>query len=217
MQTHTAVAHQQRRLVRTSTYDYRVSFTRRELESGQLPYNFTAAPVPEGFTETELPGLSAFFSDQAGDIFHTYSSYGARPEELIGTLMILDRAPWAGTRAPRWTLSRRHDEYQETPSAAADRLSEVLACHEASWPPPDVRSPQFGGTRSESSPRVSTSWRIPVRSAHPVARVSLCHGAPARRGRGAERGTRSGNVRVSRTVKPASRASRMIRIRPRIC
>jgi predicted dithiol-disulfide oxidoreductase (DUF899 family) len=100
-------------------FDYRVSFTRRELENGQLLYNFTAAPVAEGFTDSELPGLSAFFRDQDGDIFHTYSSYARGPEELIGTLMILDRAPLGRNEKSTMDFVRRHDEYQETPSANA--------------------------------------------------------------------------------------------------
>jgi predicted dithiol-disulfide oxidoreductase (DUF899 family) len=100
-------------------FDYRVSFTRRELEHDQLLYNFTAAPVPEGFTETELPGLSAFFRDQDGDIFHTYSSYARGPEELIGTLMILDRAPLGRNEKTTMDFVRRHDEYQEAPSVHA--------------------------------------------------------------------------------------------------
>jgi predicted dithiol-disulfide oxidoreductase (DUF899 family) len=102
-------------------FDYCVSFTRRELESGQLPYNFTTAPVPEGFTESELPGLSAFFRDQAGEIFHTYSSYARGPEELIGTLMILDRAPLGRNEQTTMDFVRRHDEYPETPSAGSAR------------------------------------------------------------------------------------------------
>jgi predicted dithiol-disulfide oxidoreductase (DUF899 family) len=103
-------------------FDYRVSFIRRELEGEQLLYNYSTAPAAEGFTGTELPGLSAFYRDQAGDIFHTYSSYARGPEELIGTLMILDRAPLGRNERTTMDFVRRHDEYPETPSVGSARV-----------------------------------------------------------------------------------------------
>jgi len=99
--------------------DYRVSFTESELQGATLDYNFTEAPMPEGFTGTELPGLSAFYRDQAGDVFHTYSSYARGPEELIGALMILDRAPKGRNENTTMDFVRRHDEYEHNPSAHA--------------------------------------------------------------------------------------------------
>jgi predicted dithiol-disulfide oxidoreductase (DUF899 family) len=72
-------------------------------------------PVPAGSAGTELPGLSAFSKDDAGGIFHTYSSYGRGPEELIGTLMILDRAPKGRNEKTTMDFVRRHDEYEPTP------------------------------------------------------------------------------------------------------
>jgi predicted dithiol-disulfide oxidoreductase (DUF899 family) len=103
-------------------FDYHVSFTRRELQGEQLLYNYSTAPAAAGFTETELPGLSAFYRDQAGDIFHTYSSYARGPEELIGTLMILDRAPLGRNEQTTMDFVRRHDEYPEAPSAPSARI-----------------------------------------------------------------------------------------------
>jgi predicted dithiol-disulfide oxidoreductase (DUF899 family) len=95
-------------------YDYHVSFTNEELAAGKVFYNFSEMPVPAGFSETELPGLSAFYQDEAGDIFHTYSSYARGGEELIGTLMILDRAPKGRNEERTMDFVRRHDEYKET-------------------------------------------------------------------------------------------------------
>jgi predicted dithiol-disulfide oxidoreductase (DUF899 family) len=100
-------------------YDYHVSFNSDELTNGKLFYNFTEAPLPDGFTETELPGLSAFYKDEAGDVFHTYSSYGRGPEELIGTLMILDRAPQGRNEKTTMDFVRRHDEYDNAPEPPA--------------------------------------------------------------------------------------------------
>jgi predicted dithiol-disulfide oxidoreductase (DUF899 family) len=94
-------------------YDYHVSFTRDALASGKVFYNFSETEPSEG--NDELPGLSAFYRDAAGDIFHTYSSYARGPEELIGTLMILDRAPKGRNETTIMDFVRRHDEY-ETPA-----------------------------------------------------------------------------------------------------
>ena len=73
--------------------------------------------VPAGSTGTELPGLSSFHKDNAGEIFHTYSSYARGGEELIGTLMILDRAPKGRNEKSTMDFVRRHDEYEKRPKA----------------------------------------------------------------------------------------------------
>ena len=62
-------------------YDYRVSFTEDELAKGKVFYNFCEMPVPAGTTGTEMPGLSAFYRDDAGEIFRTYSSYARGGED----------------------------------------------------------------------------------------------------------------------------------------
>ncbi|MGH9614734.1 MAG: DUF899 domain-containing protein [Bryobacteraceae bacterium] len=98
-------------------YDYHVSFDKDDLASGKVVYNFTETPVPADSADTELPGLSAFYKDEAGDIFHTYSSYARGGEELIGTLMILDRAPKGRNEKTTMDFVRRHDEYQDAPKA----------------------------------------------------------------------------------------------------
>ena len=49
-------------------------------------------------------------------MFHTYSSYARGPEELIGTLMILDRAPLGRNETTIMDLVRRHDEYADAPA-----------------------------------------------------------------------------------------------------
>jgi predicted dithiol-disulfide oxidoreductase (DUF899 family) len=95
-------------------YDYQVSFTEDELARGKVLYNFSEMPVPAGTTGTEMPGLSSFYRDDAGEIFHTYSSYARGGEELIGTLMILDRAPQGRNEKTTMDFVRRHDEYEKT-------------------------------------------------------------------------------------------------------
>jgi len=103
-------------------HDFHVSFTPEELASGEVFYNFTQTPTAKA--HDELPGLSAFFKDEHGEVFHTYSSYARGHEELIGTLMILDTAPLGRneTRGMEWM--RRHDEYEDAPPAPPRQAAE---------------------------------------------------------------------------------------------
>jgi predicted dithiol-disulfide oxidoreductase (DUF899 family) len=103
-------------------YDYHVSFTKEDMTKGRVYYNFE---MTEALIE-ELPGLSVFYQDAAGDIFHTYSSYARGAEELLGTYMVLDLTPKGRNETgPNHNLMdwvRRHDRYgddkQESSSAA---------------------------------------------------------------------------------------------------
>jgi predicted dithiol-disulfide oxidoreductase (DUF899 family) len=103
-------------------YDYHVSFTKEDVTQGRVYYNFE---MTEALIE-ELPGLSVFYKDAAGDIFHTYSSYARGAEELLGTYMVLDLTPKGRNETgPNHNLMdwvRRHDRYgddkQESSSAA---------------------------------------------------------------------------------------------------
>lgn len=92
-------------------YDFHVSFTKDELAKGKVYYNFTT--IDAGIDE--LPGLSVFYKDDAGEIFHTYSSYARGNEELLTTYMVLDLTPKGRNETgPNHNLTdwvRRHDEY----------------------------------------------------------------------------------------------------------
>ena len=90
-------------------HDFHVSFTKDELAAGDVEYNFSRIPADRA--NDELPGLSAFFKDEKGKVFHTYSSYGRGPEQILGTLMILDRAPLGRNETGTLSFVRRHDEY----------------------------------------------------------------------------------------------------------
>jgi predicted dithiol-disulfide oxidoreductase (DUF899 family) len=100
-------------------FDYHVSFTKDSLADGKVFYNFTETQAPADFGSTELPGLSAFYKDEAGDVFHTYSTYTRGLEELVGTLMILDRAPKGRNENKTMDFVRRHDEYKDAPKPQA--------------------------------------------------------------------------------------------------
>jgi predicted dithiol-disulfide oxidoreductase (DUF899 family) len=69
--------------------DFRVSFTKGEMAQGKVNYNYTLQEFPS----EEAPGISVFYKDPAGVVFHTYSTYGRGVEPLVGTYMILDLVP----------------------------------------------------------------------------------------------------------------------------
>lgn len=70
-------------------HDFGVSFTPAERARGKVRYNCTLQPFPQD----EAPGISAFFRDDAGTVFHTYSTYGRGVELMMGTYDLLDIAP----------------------------------------------------------------------------------------------------------------------------
>src|SRR5258708_37862406 len=51
--------------------DFHVSFTPEELSQGEVYYNYGLTKFPSD----EAPGISVFYKDERGQIFHTYSCY----------------------------------------------------------------------------------------------------------------------------------------------
>ena len=88
-------------------YDFRVSFTPEEVASGHIDYNFGQwRELGE-----EWPGISAFFKDEAGDVFLTYSTFGRGVEAMMGTYALLDLAPKGRNEAGGMEWVRHHDRY----------------------------------------------------------------------------------------------------------
>lgn len=96
-------------------FDYHVSFTKEELASGKVMYNYRETPTADA--HDELPGLSAFFKDEDGTVYHTYSDYARGGEEALGTLMILDRAPKGRNETGTLSFVKRKDEYADRAKA----------------------------------------------------------------------------------------------------
>ena len=114
----------------TFNRDYGVSFTKEEL-AGDVNYNYGKMP----FGSEEAPGVSVFYKDEGGDIFHTYSTYGRGLESLIGTYRFLDLAP-KGRDEDGLTFSmswvRHHDRYASNyevdSSATYEKPRVTVAC-----------------------------------------------------------------------------------------
>jgi len=83
-------------------YDFNVSFTPEQIASGRAFYNYEYAnPWLE-----DRSGDSVFFKDDAGQIFHTYSTFGRGGEEFLGIYRYLDATPKGrDERGPNRTLA----------------------------------------------------------------------------------------------------------------
>ena len=91
-------------------YDYHVSFTNDQMASGRAEYNFQNA----GFPIEEGPGISVFFKDASGTVYHTYSTYARGGEAFIGVYRILDFVPKGRDEdglAFSMAWVRHHDKY----------------------------------------------------------------------------------------------------------
>jgi predicted dithiol-disulfide oxidoreductase (DUF899 family) len=70
-------------------YDFQVSFTPKQIATGRAFYNYEYGdPGLE-----DLSGDSVFVRDDAGQIFHTYSTYSRGGEEFLGVYRYLDATP----------------------------------------------------------------------------------------------------------------------------
>jgi predicted dithiol-disulfide oxidoreductase (DUF899 family) len=90
--------------------DYHVSFPKDERTTPQVYYNYGMQEFPSD----EGPGLSVFYKDENGGVFHTYSSYGRGLDILIGAYNFLDLAPKGRDEdGLKFTMAwvRHHDKY----------------------------------------------------------------------------------------------------------
>jgi predicted dithiol-disulfide oxidoreductase (DUF899 family) len=94
--------------------DYQVSGTKEEIAAGPAYYNYTMQQFPS----EERPGASVFYKDEAGNVFHTYSTYSRGLDMLIGAYHWLDMAPKGRDEeglphCMAWV--RHHDKYADSP------------------------------------------------------------------------------------------------------
>jgi predicted dithiol-disulfide oxidoreductase (DUF899 family) len=91
--------------------DFGVSFTDQELAAGTGVYNYTAKPYPI----RELPGLSVFYKDGRGDIYHTYSTYSRGLDTFLTAYQYMDIVPKGRDEAndPGMGWLRHRDRYED--------------------------------------------------------------------------------------------------------
>lgn len=95
-------------------FDYQVSYTPEQAQAGEAEHNYTRLRVRE-----ELPGISVFYRDPAGDVYHTYSTYQRGLDMLNGAYHYMDLLPRGRDEdGLPWTMAwlRRHDQYEDAPA-----------------------------------------------------------------------------------------------------
>ena len=108
-------------------WDYHVSFTKEQVASGKLAYNYSDKPFE--FPSEELPGLSAFYKDEEGKVFHTYSTYTRGLDILLGAYNFLDMAPLGRNEAQfDWPMQwvKHRDKYPDQYFADAAKPKEAV-------------------------------------------------------------------------------------------
>ncbi len=90
-------------------YDFNVSFAPEQIKKGTTFYNY----VLGGNDYSDREGLSVFYKDKSGAIFHTYSTFARGIDMLNGTYHFLDLVPKGrdeGDSPQSWV--RYHDRYE---------------------------------------------------------------------------------------------------------
>ena len=111
-------------------FDFRVSFTPEELASGEVDYNYRKGYFPA----EEAPGLSVFVKDDAGDVFHAYSTFGRGVEAMMGAYTLMDLTPQGRNERDtfyKMEWVRHHDRYetgQAYPPAPEKVAAPAAAC-----------------------------------------------------------------------------------------
>jgi predicted dithiol-disulfide oxidoreductase (DUF899 family) len=93
-------------------FDYQVSVSKGENPNSKVYYNYEMTDFPS----EERPGASAFYKNEAGEIFHTYSTYARGLDILIGAYNWLDIAPNGRNEeglAHTMAWVRHHDKYDD--------------------------------------------------------------------------------------------------------
>ena len=110
--------------------DYHVSYTEEDRAAGR-PWliNFEERAAPEG--DEEESGISVFYKDEQGVIYHTYSSFIRGDEAMMTSYSLIDLTPIGRNEThglAEWV--HLHDRY-ETDGMSADSSSDC-GCHERS-------------------------------------------------------------------------------------
>jgi predicted dithiol-disulfide oxidoreductase (DUF899 family) len=120
-------------------YDYHVSFTKDERSKGKVYYNYRLQEFPS----EEGPGISVFHKDEAGNVFHTYSTYERGLDMLMGTYNYLDLVPKGRdedslSHTMEWV--RYHDRYDEGQFVNLNRRAGTVKESKKVTDPEDKRS-----------------------------------------------------------------------------
>ena len=110
--------------------DYNVSFTKDEVASQKMYYNYKV----QFFPQEEGPGASVFYKAGNGNVFHTYSAYGRGLEPVMGVYNWLDLAPKGrdeqGQKPHPMAWVRHHDRYESNYFSDKTESKSAAAAHD---------------------------------------------------------------------------------------
>ena len=109
-------------------YDFDVSFAPADLAAGEVYYNYRK----QSFQHPDAPGVSVFYKDDAGEVYHTYSTYGRGVEVMMHTYSLLDLTPKGRQEeglADTMAWVRHHDRYE--PASIAKPAPTAGSCCDA--------------------------------------------------------------------------------------
>jgi predicted dithiol-disulfide oxidoreductase (DUF899 family) len=89
-----------------------VSFTPEQMQQGKVYYNYRF----DEFPSDEAPGLSVFYKNARGEVFHTYSCYARGLDILNGAYHHMDLTPKGRDEdGLPYTMAwlRHHDKYDD--------------------------------------------------------------------------------------------------------
>jgi predicted dithiol-disulfide oxidoreductase (DUF899 family) len=90
-------------------YDFHVAFRPEDIEKGAVFYNYETVAMDM----TDREGISVFYKDKKGDLFHTYATFARGIDMVNTTYQILDLVPKGRDENPEdpqdWV--RYHDRY----------------------------------------------------------------------------------------------------------
>jgi predicted dithiol-disulfide oxidoreductase (DUF899 family) len=91
-------------------HDYQASFTPEEVQTGEVFYNYERVEMDMADRE----GISVFYKDESGAVFHTYSCYARGIDMVNATYQFLDLVPKGRDEIPDDPQSwvRYHDRYE---------------------------------------------------------------------------------------------------------
>ncbi|HEU5240066.1 MAG TPA: DUF899 family protein, partial [Pyrinomonadaceae bacterium] len=90
-------------------YDFQASFRQEDIDRKQVFYNYESGHMPM----TDREGISVFYKDDSGAIFHTYSTYARGIDHVNPTYQFLDLVPKGRdeTHGHVQDWVRHHDRY----------------------------------------------------------------------------------------------------------
>ena len=83
-----------------------------------------------------MPGLSVFYRNDAGEVFHTYSTYARGLDLLVGAYNFLDLTPKGRNEDPIMNWVELHDRYEQ----AADHSAKEDCCASGQTPGRDANT-----------------------------------------------------------------------------